>query len=148
MCVFSLNPLPTWEAKIRLVHLLLHISPAHSLSKRSLRIQFIKLLLSTSYKPNKSVLASGEEEINRSGFLLSSRLAQWKRCVPERGSLIQFGWETVTEILPEETICLGWVPSKQSLKGEILDKLVFEGDYKKPVEKWGKHRTGEKLRKI
>ena len=48
-----LNPLPTWEAKIRLSNSCLYISRAHSLFRRPSRIRFIQFALSACYRPDR-----------------------------------------------------------------------------------------------
>lgn len=53
---------------------------------------------------------------------LSEELSGRGGCTKE-GSLNQCGWKMVRESLPRRgNVCLGGVPSKQSLEGEILYK--------------------------
>lgn len=152
-----------WEAKIRIVHLPLYISVAYSLSERSPRIQFIKLLLRMSYISQTKL--SWDLWRKRSSFvvgqcfcsqlvgrlvgrltsksmipILSEKLSDRSVCMKE-GPWFSLGGKLSGKVSQTTSVWVG--SSWSSLKGEVVDKWFIDGDKKKPV-KWGKHRaTGE-----
>lgn len=149
----------------------IHLTSIFS-SKMFLTIQTSKLL-SRSYSQKKlswrlgTVLGAvpggcpwGEEEINEPGFLLSRSLvgrltSQWFQYLVRSSVTEVCAWIRILNSVwvgngqgkspRRDNIFLGWIPSKQSLRGEILDKWFIEGDQKRPVRKWGSTAQGKQL---